>query len=178
MHKSRNAEMEGEGIHDLALCQQTFLRPYDTTHRVGKKTANLLILAPIGWRAMEHRTAKHCSSLHHPRLPGWQRLARFESQRPAVWVFLFSLPTFLSLDISFFSLIFFALTARVIPLCSGLRAFCFHGSSPDSRGASHKAHASLRLHAPSLSLPAAKKTGQKDAGRQVIGPPRFACCRL
>jgi hypothetical protein len=71
-------------------------------------------------------------------------------------------PMFLSLDIPFFLFpIFFGLTARVIPLRSGLRVFCFHGSSPESMGPSHKADASLRLHAPSLSLVPQRKRGRK-----------------
>jgi hypothetical protein len=58
----------------------------------------------------------------------------------------------LSLDIPFFLFpIFFGLTARVIPLRSGLRVFSFHGSSPESMGPSHKADASLRLHVLSVA---------------------------
>ena len=76
-------------------------------------------------------------------------------------------PMFLSLDIPFFLFpIFFGLTARVIPLRSGLRVFCFHGSSPESMGPSHKADASLRLHAPSLSLVPQRKRGRKKGKRQ------------
>jgi hypothetical protein len=42
-------------------------------------------------------------------------------------------PTFLSLDIPFFLfLFFFGLTARVIPLRSALRVFCFVGSAPNN----------------------------------------------
>jgi hypothetical protein len=37
--------------------------------------------------------------------------------------------------------IFFGLTAQVIPLRSGLRVFCFPGSSPNFMGPSHKAAA-------------------------------------
>src|SRR5260370_20419544 len=75
--------------------------------------------------------------------------------------------TFLSLDIPFFLFpIFFGLTARVIPLRSALRVFCFHGSSPDSMGPSHKADASLRLHAPSLSLVPQRKRGRKKGKRK------------
>src|SRR6266404_3022462 len=44
---------------------------------------------------------------------------------------------------------------------SGLRVFCFHGSSPKSMGPSDKADASLRLHAPSLSLVPQRKRGRK-----------------
>src|SRR6266404_1213986 len=57
--------------------------------------------------------------------------------------------------------VFFGLTAQVIPLRSGLRVFCFHGSSPESMGPSHKADASLRLHAPSPSLVPQRKRGRK-----------------
>jgi hypothetical protein len=78
-----------------------------------------------------------------------------------------SLPIFLSLDIPLFLFpIFFGLTARVIPLRSGLRAFCFHGSSPESMGPSHKADASLRLHAPSLSLVPERTRGRKKGKRK------------
>jgi hypothetical protein len=76
-------------------------------------------------------------------------------------------PMFLSLDIPFFFFpIFFGLTARVIPLRSGLRVFCFHGSARDSTGPSHKADASLRLHAPSLSLVPQRKRGRKKGKRK------------
>lgn len=44
-------------------------------------------------------------------------------------------PTFLILDIPFFLFpIFFGLTARVIPLRSGLRVFCFVGSALKNAG--------------------------------------------
>jgi hypothetical protein len=88
-------------------------------------------------------------------------IAPFEPHRSSVRVFLLSdVPepghSFLSFPI------FFGLTARVIPLHSGLRVFCFHGSSPYGMGPSHKADASLRLHAPSLSLVPQRKSGQKE----------------
>jgi hypothetical protein len=69
---------------------------------------------------------------------------------------------FLSFDISILSSpAFFGRTARAIPLRSCLLVFCFHGSSPKRMGPSHKADASLRLHAPSLSLVPQRKRGRK-----------------
>src|SRR5882724_4109688 len=86
--------------------------------------------------------------------------ASFEPHRSVLRVSFF--PTFLSLDIPFFLYpIFFGLTAPVIPLRSGLRVFFFHGSSPDRMGPSHKVDATLRLHAPSLSLVPQRKRGRK-----------------
>ena len=41
MQESQNGEIGCKGVHDLALCYQTFLRPYDTTHHFGKKTEKL-----------------------------------------------------------------------------------------------------------------------------------------
>jgi len=68
----------------------------------------------------------------------------------------------------FLSLIFVGLTARVIPLRSGLRVFCFQGSSPESMGPSHKTDASLRLHA-SLSLaPQGKRARKKTKTKCLI----------
>src|SRR5260370_32073443 len=64
--------------------------------------------------------------------------------------------------------IFFGLTARIIPLRSGLRVFCFHGSSPNNTGPSHKADASLRLPAPSLSLVPPRKRGRKKGKGNVL----------
>ena len=103
--------------------------------------------------------------LHHRRLPVRQRIHRSNHTDPLSGPS--SSPTFLSLGIRFFLFpILFGLTARVIPLRSGLRVFCFHGSSPDSMGPSHKADASLRLHAPSLSLVPQRKRGRKKGKRK------------
>jgi len=102
---------------------------------------------------------------HHRRLPVRQRIHRSNRTDPLSEPS--SSPTFLSLGIRFFLFpIFFGLAARVIPLRSGLRVFCFHGSSPDSMGPSHKADASLRLHAPSLSLVPQRKRGRKKGKRK------------
>jgi hypothetical protein len=82
----------------------------------------------------------------------------------------FSAPSFpqrfLSLEFPFLLFpIFFRRTARVIPFRSGLHVFCFHGSSPERMGPSHRADASLRLHAPCSSLSLVPK--ENGAERKV-----------
>ena len=85
-----------------------------------------------------------------------------ELGRSALWIFVLSdVP---ELGHSFLSFPdFLWATARVIPMRSGLRVFCFPGSSPKSMRPSHKADASLRLHAPSLSV-VPKENGAERKG--------------
>src|SRR5260221_9588469 len=92
--------------------------------------------------------------------------AGFELHQLSIRVFLPPSSDVSKLGHSFLFPIFFGLTARVIPLRSGLRVFCFHGSSPHDMGPSHKADASLRLHAPSLSLVPQRKRGRKKGKRK------------
>ena len=98
---------------------------------------------------------------HHRRLP-WGCGHALRTALTVLRVFSLRSVSELGTFAFFLSPIFFGLTARVIPLRSGLRVFCFHGSSPESMGPSHKADASLRLHAPLLSLVPQRKTGQKE----------------
>jgi hypothetical protein len=103
---------------------------------------------------------------HQRRLPVRQRIHRSIRTDPLSGPS--SSPTFLSLGIRFFLFpIFFGLTARVIPLRSGLRVFCFHGFSPDSM-VPHKADASLRLHAPSLSLVPQENGAERKVKENVL----------
>ncbi len=118
----------------------------------------------------EVTTANDASSPHHRRFGAWQRFEPFEPRQSAVRVSLLSdVP---ELGHSFLSFPDFLWAHRsgnsspVIPLRSGLRVFCFHGSSPHYMGPSHKADASLRLHAPSLSLVPQRKRGRKKGKRQ------------
>jgi hypothetical protein len=77
-------------------------------------------------------------------------------------------PTFLRLTFSFFFIVFFGLTARVIPLRYGLRVFCFIGSALNDTGFPPIKQTLACDFTPPRSLSCPKENGAERKGKNKM----------